>query len=163
LRSVKSDDSRRPDLQNGFKNHAQNEDTQAYLKSDKIKYEKELFLQKLTRDPEEIFMCIKYHLALTTLHRKPIFEPIGDAKELIKGKFSEYSVQSGEQLSLLWLAPDHIHIHVESDGNRSVEMISEEIKRLSNTAILKQFSEREDIAELGDSIWDMSYFIETLS
>jgi len=163
LRSVKSDDSRRPDLENEFKNHAQNEDIKAYLKSDKIGYEKALFLQKLTREPDEIFISIKYHLALSTLHRKPIFDLIGEAKELIRGKFSEYSVQSGEQMSLLWLAPDHGHIHVESDGNRSVEVISEEIKRLSSTAILKQFSEIEDIAEPGDSIWDISYFIETLS
>ena len=163
LRSVKSDDSRGPDLQNGFKNHAQTEDTLAYLKSDKMKYEKALFFQKLTRNPDEIFVSIKYHLALSTLHRKPIFDLTGEANELIRGEFSEYNMQYGEQLSLLWLAPDHGHILVESDGNRSVEVISGEIKRLSSKTILKQFSEIEDIAELGDSIWDMSYFIETLS
>lgn len=162
LRSVDSDDSKRSDLQNELSSYSQSKDIRTLLISDRIKYEKALFLQKLRRDPDEMFVSIKYHLALSTLHRKPIFDLIGDAKELISGIFSEYSVQSGEQPSLLWLAPDHVHIHVESDGNRSVEEISEEIKRLSSTAILKQFADVEDIAELGDSIWDISCFVETL-
>ena len=48
---------------------------QELLKSDKIKYEKTLALQKLKRDPDGEFMELKYHLVWNVIYRKPVFIP----------------------------------------------------------------------------------------
>ena len=47
---------------------------QEIMASDKVKYQKALALQKLNRDPDEIFSLIRHHLAWNMRHRKPLFD-----------------------------------------------------------------------------------------
>ena len=87
-----------------------------FLKSDKIKYQTALALQKLEQDPDEILVNLKYHLLWNTAHRKPVLKPTQTYFE----DFSEVILGFGELVGgmavLMWLAPDHVHIYVEGSG-----------------------------------------------
>jgi REP element-mobilizing transposase RayT len=67
----------------------------------------------------------------------------------------------GGFVSLLWLAPDHVHLYVISDGEKSVETIVQEIKRSSNDAIMGEFADIKDRFDAGNELWDTAYFSET--
>jgi hypothetical protein len=51
---------------------------------------------------------------------------------------------------------------VESDGELSVETMTQEIKRFSQDAILGELTDIEDRFAAGMSIWDVAYFTETV-
>ena len=60
------------------------------------------------------------------------------------------------------LAPDHVHIYVESDGEKSVETIIQEIKEFSENAIVERFPDAGERVAAGIEIWDEAYFAETM-
>jgi len=62
----------------------------------------------------------------------------------------------------LYLAPDHIHLYVESDGELSIEEIVFRIKQFSNDAILEKFPLLRDKISGDTKIWDKAYFVETI-
>ena len=65
-------------------------------------------------------------------------------------------------MNLLWLAPDHIHIYLETDGERPVEEIVQEIKRVSQEIVFTKYSSTMKELQLDNHIWDEAYFAETL-
>ena len=132
------------------------------LDSDKIKYERALALQKLGSDPDGVYVLLKYHLAWNVTQRIPVFNPINNFINFVHDTFWVCSERVGGFANLLYLAPDHVHVYVESDGEISVEEVVHRIKRLSNNAILEKFpSVREKLG--GDTeIWDEAYFVETV-
>ncbi|MBL7179872.1 MAG: transposase [Desulfobacterales bacterium] len=65
-------------------------------------------------------------------------------------------------MSLLYLAPDHIHLYMESDGELAVEEIIHRIKRFSNNVILEKFPLIRDNLGGNAEIWDEAYFVETI-
>jgi len=135
---------------------------QELLKSDKIKYEKALALQKLERDPDGEFMELKYHLVWNVIHRKPVFIPNDDFFDFVHNTFLECSELVGGFVSLLWLAPDHVHLYVEIDGESSVEMVVQVIKQFSKKTLLRKYDDIKDKLETGNELWDTSYFSETI-
>ena len=132
------------------------------LDSDKIKYERALALQKLGRDPDGVYVLLKYHLAWNVTQRMPVFNPINNFINFVQDTFWVCSERVGGFANLLYLAPDHVHVYVESDGEFSVEEVVHRIKRFSNNAILEKFpSVREKLG--GDTeIWAEAYFVETV-
>lgn len=101
---------------------------QEIMASDKVKYQKVLALQKLNWDPDEIFSEIKHHLSWNVHHRKPIFYPGKDYFDPLCDIFLEAGQLVGGTAHLLWLAPDHIHLYVESDGTKSLDTITQTLK-----------------------------------
>jgi REP element-mobilizing transposase RayT len=67
-----------------------------------------------------------------------------------------------EFVNLLYLAPDHIHLYVESDGELSVEEMVQDIKRFSNNSIVKEFPFLKDRLGEDTEIWDEAYSVETV-
>jgi REP element-mobilizing transposase RayT len=65
-------------------------------------------------------------------------------------------------MDLLFLAQDHVHLYVESDGELSVEEMVHKIKRFSNNAILEEFPSVRDKLGGDTEIWDEAYFVETI-
>ena len=63
---------------------------------------------------------------------------------------------------LLQLAPDHVHVFVESDGGLSIDEIIKRIKRFTRDAIKEEFPSINDKFEREQGIWDEAYFVETL-
>ena len=132
------------------------------MDSDKFKYQKALALQKLNRDPDEILVELKYHLAWNVSHRKPVFSP---EKEYFDFGFDTV-IGCGDLVGgiarLLWLAPDHLHVYVESDGEKSIEAIVRKLKPFLKKAILVNFPGIKKGLDKGTTLWDKAYFSETL-
>jgi len=132
------------------------------LRSDKIRYERALALQKLVRDPDAVFMELKYHFAWNVIHRRPLFRPRNNYFDLVHDTFLRCNGLVGGFASLLWLAPDHVHVYVESDGEKSVETIIQELKQFSGDAIAAEFLGIAEGGAAGIEIWDEAYFSETV-
>jgi len=132
------------------------------FQSDKIKYERALALQKLQRDPDMIMIQLKYHFVWNVSHRTPVFAPASDFIDVVHEAFLETSEAARGFVNLIYLAPDHVHVYVESDGERSVEEMSNDIKRLSAQTILEKLPSLRDAPGARIKIWDRAYFVETV-
>ena len=53
-------------------------------------------------------------------------------------------------------------MYVESDGERSVEEMLFDIKKVSAKAILEEFPSLRDMLGEGVGVWDDAYFVETV-
>ncbi len=132
------------------------------LDSDKVKYQRALALQKLARDPELVMLEIKYHFAWNVIGRKPVFTKPERMIDFICETIMACSKAMGGISYLLWLAPDHIHVYVESDGNVSPDNMAQDLKRLSETPILKRFPAFIASPDAETGLWDEAYFVETI-
>lgn len=132
------------------------------LSSDKIGYERALALQKLGRDPDAVVFELKYHLAWNAIHRKPVFVRSENMFNFINDIFSKFSDLVGGFVRLLWLAPDHLHLYMESDGEKSIEVIAQKMKRQSASAILEEFADLKASLDAENELWDKAYFVETV-
>lgn len=132
------------------------------LKSDKIKYERALSLQKLARDPDGVYVQLKHHFAWNVSLRKPVYSPANTFFDFVSDTFLRCSEPAGGFVDLLYLAPDHIHLYVDSDGELSIEEIVHRIKQFSNDAILEKFPLLRDKFGGNTEIWDEAYFVETI-
>jgi len=132
------------------------------LKSDKIKYERALALQKLARDPDGVYVQLKYHFAWNVSLRRSAYSPANNFFDFVSDTFLRCSEQAGGFVDLLYLAPDHIHLYAESDGELSIEEIVHRIKQFSNDAILEKFPLLRDKLCGDTKIWDKAYFTETI-
>lgn len=132
------------------------------LKSDKIKYERALALQKMGRDPDGVYVQLKYHFAWNVSFRRSVFSPVNTFFDVVSDTFLMCSELAGGFVDLLYLAPDHIHLYVESDGELSIEKIVHRIKQFSNDAILEKFPLIRDKIGNDTEIWDKAYFAETI-
>lgn len=163
MKLVKRPSTEKTKLNTGHKEPLTTESINKFLKSDRIQYKRALALQKLNSDPNGVFLDIKYHLVWNVTHRRPIFKSYSDIFSFVYGTFSKCSELLGGFVSLLWLAPDHVHLYyVDSDGELSVEKIVEEIKQFSRNEIYKELTglKEEFLKEI--DIWDEAYFSETI-
>jgi len=138
------------------------ESIKKFLQTDKVKYQRALAIQRLTDDPDGVFINIKYHFTWNAIHRRPLFSSNTDIADLFYDSFFRCSERIGESINLLWLAPDHIHIYAETDGERSVEEIVQEIKRVSQEIVFTEHSNAMKALQLDNHIWDEAYFAETI-
>ena len=133
------------------------------LDSDKIKYERALALQKLGRDPDGVYVQLKYRFVWNVSFRSPVFSPADDFIGFVSDIFFRSSEPAGGFVDLLYLASDHVHLYVESDGELSVEEMVHKIKRFSSNAILEEFPSVSAKLGCDTEIWDEAYFVETVS
>ena len=155
-------ETKTPDFSGGLKRIDRQKSFLKYLQSDKIKYKKALALQKLNDDPDGVSMELKYHFAWSVVHRKPVFRLSSDVFDFIYDRSLKCSELARGFVNLLWLAPDHIHLYVESDGDLSVETMIHEIKKYLKEAILSELTTIKDILGTESIIWDETYFAETI-
>jgi REP element-mobilizing transposase RayT len=132
------------------------------LDSDKIKYQRALALQKLARNPDDVMLDIKYHFAWNVIERRPAFAEPAPTIDFISNAITICSVAVGGVTGLLWLAPDHIHLYVESDGEVSLDNMAQRLKRLSEAQILERFPDLIAAPEVETGLWDEAYFVETI-
>ena len=133
------------------------------LDSDRIKYQQALALQRLSREPGAVLVELRYHMAWNVRYREPLFSHPGDMLDVVTRALSRPAMKSGDFAALLWLAPDHLHVYVESNGEYSVERIVKELKRLLATALRKSETALNAKKAIMDRIWDEAYFAETIS
>ena len=130
--------------------------------SDKFKYKKALAVQRLNRDPDEIYLDLKYHFVWNVLYRRPVFEKSVDCFDFISDLFLTCGDMVGGYAQLLWLAPDHVHIYVVTDGRESVDTIIRKLKQYSGKAIIDNFPEVSKKINHKKRLWDKAYFSETI-
>jgi hypothetical protein len=94
--------------------------------------------------------------------RKPVFAQPAEGLQIINDVFSTIGGLVGGSASVFWLAPDHIHIYVESDGEKSVETMVRAMKHLSAITLSKKLGNGDGGFMKGHEIWDRAYFAETL-
>ncbi len=129
--------------------------------SDRIKYQRALALQKLKRDPDTVFMQLKYHFAWNVRNRKPAFKSDQNIVEAVYKLFDESCQVVNDFVSLISLAPDHVHVLVETNGELSVEELVNRIKEFTNKGLNRECLKLKESFE-NDSIWDDAYFAETM-
>jgi len=132
------------------------------LNSDKIKYQRALALQKLARNPNDVMLEIKYDFAWNVAGRRPAFLEPATTIDFISDTITNCSEAMGGFASLLWLASDHIHLYVESDGEVSPDNMAQELKRLSEVPILERFPDLIASPMVETGLWDEAYFVETI-
>ena len=132
------------------------------LSSDRFKYREALAIQRAREDPDGVSVDIKYHVAWNVLHRKPVFVRPADTRLVIDDAFSACGRRIGGLASVLWLAPDHIHIYIESDGEKSLEAIAKELKRASALALRGELNSQGLFSGMARRVWDGAYFTETV-
>jgi len=132
------------------------------LGSDKIKYQRALALQKLKRDPDDVMLEIRYHFAWNVVSRIPVFAEPASTIDFISNTITTCSEAVGGFTCLLWLAPDHIHLYVESDGEIAPDNMTQKLKQLSETQIFKRFPDLIAPSKAERRLWDRAYFVETI-
>ncbi len=135
---------------------------QNFLESDRFKYQRALAVQKMRNHPDTVFMNLRYHLAWNVVHRRASFPDPQNAFEVVNDAFFDSGSAVDSFVSLLWLAPDHVHVYLESDGEKPVETISQEIKIISESSILERVSEMVIKEVAGNDLWDKAYFAESI-
>ncbi len=150
------------DSEPGFAEVPQKGSFAEILDSDKVKYERALALQKLKYDPDSVILQLKYHFVWNVTYRTAFFSPANDFIGRVYDAFLGCSDAVGGFVNLLYLAPDHVHLYVESDGERSVEDMAHDIKEFSAKAILEEFPSLGEKLSGEMGLWDEAYFVETV-
>jgi len=132
------------------------------LDSDTAKYKKALAVQRITRDPDGVYLELKYHFAWNVMCRRPVFEKSADYFDFISDLFLTCGDLVGGYAQLLWLASDHVHIYVVTDGRDPVETVIRKLKQHSGKAIIDHFPEAAKKLNLKNRLWDKAYFSETI-
>ena len=135
---------------------------QNFLESDRFKYQRALAVQKIKNHPDAVFVNIRYHLAWNVIHRRASFPDPQNAFEMVDDAFLNSGSSVGSFVSLLWLAPDHLHVYLQSDGEKPVETIVQEIKRISESSNHERATEMLLNEVSGNDLWDEAYFAETI-
>jgi REP element-mobilizing transposase RayT len=162
LTITKSSGTKTPDFSGGLDRIKRQESFRKFLRSDKIKYKKALALQKLNSDPDGVFVKLKYHFAWNVIHRNPIFRHTNDIFDFVYDTSSKCNELVRGFVNLLWLAPDHLHLYVESDGELSVDTMIQDIKEYLQSAMLSESTVIKEEFGTENTIWDESYFSETI-
>jgi REP element-mobilizing transposase RayT len=151
--------NQRPAIMDPKKRH---KSIQEIMASDKYKYQKALALQKLSRYPDEFFVELKYHLAWNVRHRKPVLVQEKKYVDFVLDTLAGCGDLVGGAVRLIWLAPDHLHLYLDSDGEKSIDSIIRKLKALLNKTILGEFPMIKNGLGKGRNLWDKAYFSETL-
>ncbi len=137
-------------------------DFERQVDSDRLKYQRALALQKLAHNPDEVILEIEYHFAWNVIGRRPVFAGAAPMIDFIRNSIMSCSEAVGGFATLLWLAPDHIHIYVESDGEVSPDNMAQQLKRLTEASILERFPDLVASPEMNKRLWDEAYFVGTI-
>lgn len=162
LRVVKHEEKRKAGTASPLLKGIQKDSYSKLLDSDKIKYQRALALQQLKQDPDGIFVQLKYHISWNVTYRIPAFNTAENHVDPLYDVFFKSSETAMAFVHLLQLAPDHVHVFVESDGGLSIDEIIKRIKRFTRDAIKEEFPSINDKFEREQGIWDEAYFVETL-
>ncbi len=132
------------------------------LRADKLQYRSALAQQQLGRDPDAIITELKFHYAWNVSDRRPLFADCTHYVGCLSDILLTASLPSVLHTGLLWLAPDHIHVYCQSDGQDSPENIVRGLKHLSERGLLAQFTDIVEALGVNGRLWDEGYFVETL-
>lgn len=128
---------------------------QSMVQSDRSKYKNALSLQKLKRNPDAVILDLQYHLIWTIVNRKSLFKSDEDIE---KGWaiFRQCAEENDEYFKVIQIAPDHVHLLLESDGGKPIDTVIKNLNKQVNKAMQHTFD------EVSGRIWSDVYFVETV-
>jgi REP element-mobilizing transposase RayT len=162
LISVNKTVAEKPSLEILPTNSFRAEKIKELLDSDKSKYRNALTVQRLQRDPDGVYLELKYHFAWNVKCRRAVFEKSSDYFDFISDLFLTCGDLVGGYAQLLWMAPDHVHFYVVTDGRDTVEKVIRKLKQHSGKAIIDHFPETAKKLNPKNRLWDKAYFSETI-
>jgi REP element-mobilizing transposase RayT len=124
--------------------------------SQKEKWFKAYAVQQLRTDPDQIYFKIRYHIAFSTIQRSKLFshqdfEQIEEIFHQLEFPFEDTKIH------LLCLAPDHIHLYIDSSPDYSIEDIVNAVMESSEREIMGQLAE---LQKFSNALWERAYFLE---
>jgi len=132
------------------------------LHSEKLQYRRALALQQLARDPDAAIIELKFHYVWNTSGRRSLFADSTNYVDLLSEILVSASMPGVLFAGLLWLAPDHVHMYCESDGQDSPENIVDGLKRILEQGISARFADGAKAPAAIGRLWDDGYFVETV-
>ena len=141
---------------------AGNNQQQDPLVSDKTKYTIALHLQKMGKDPDLVYALLKYHIVWNVFYREKMFSEPSDSRTSIFTIFDQSIKQNESSMSLpLLIAPDHVHVYVETNGKISIDQIIWQIKKATEQKLIGILRDL-NIKDSKSQLWDDAYFVETI-
>jgi len=132
------------------------------LESEQLRADRQRMCEQLRRDVDATYVELRYHFAWNVARRAPVFRQVDDCFRVVYDSFIRCSETVGGFASLLWLAPDHVHVYVESNGEKTVEEIHRQLKCCSADYLAKRLPPTGLEILPGEAIWDDAYFVETV-
>ncbi len=124
--------------------------------SQKEQWFKAYAVQQLRIDPDQIYFHIRYHVVFSTAQRAKLlsnqdFDRIDKMCQQVASSFVDTKVY------LLCLAPDHMHLYIDSSPDYALDEIMHAVMDYSGREMAMQFPERQ---KSSNSLWERAYFLE---
>jgi len=124
--------------------------------SPKEKWFKAYAVQQLGMNPDLIYANLRYHVVFSTVQRTKLFshqdfERIDNIFHQAEFPFENTNVH------LLCLAPDHMHLYIDSSPDYSLDEIINVVMESSEREIVVQLS---GLQKSSNSLWERAYFFE---
>ena len=124
--------------------------------SPKEKWFKAYAVQQLGMNPDLIYANLRYHVVFSTVQRNQLFSH--QDFEWIDSIFHQAeSAFENTNVHLLCLAPDHIHLYIDSSPDYSLDEIINAVMESSEQEIAMQLP---DLQKSNNSLWKRAYFLE---
>ena len=122
----------------------------------KEKWFKAYAVQQLEMNPDLIYANLRFHVVVSTTQRIKLFsnQHVDQIDEIFNQ--AEFPFDN-TNVHLLCLAPDHIHLYVESSPDYSLDEIVHAVMEYSEREIPIQLPELQQNSQL---LWERSYFSE---
>lgn len=128
--------------------------------TDKDKWFRAYAKQQLQLNPETVQFKLQFHVSLVTLQRKKVFSNSQKYRENIIGIFQQIVNDfENTQIEVLWICADHIHLHLSTTPDYSLDEIVE--KLIKNSAQEIQALDTELVND-SNGVWETGYFAETI-
>ncbi len=132
------------------------------MKSDEIQYQRALAQQMLEADPEAVMVQIELHFVWNVRRRHSMFVEAEKHAPVVNEILHRATVPSVRHAGLLWLAPDHIHVYCNADGERSAHDIALRLKGTLERGIAGELPQVARHFDSSEGLWDDLYFVSTV-
>ena len=127
--------------------------------TERLKWSRAYAIQQLKLNPDQMVCNLNFHVCLVTTSRENLFEDIVD--ELIKhfSIFQNAEDKYDSKISFLCIGYDHIHLHINTTPNYSIDEVINYVIEHLNSGIKNEFP---DLFNNKKVIFEKSYFCETI-
>jgi putative transposase len=127
-------------------------------KSQRAKWIASYILQQHKLNPDQIQFKLKYHSVFITKSRTSLFS------NMYFQSFSEIFDRAaksfpGTDIDIMWLAPDHLHLYLDSTPDYAIDEIIQSVIKKSEFEIFNRFP---DLQKETKKVWKREYFVETV-
>lgn len=103
----------------------------------------------------------RFHVVWVVHQRKPLFADSSRFVSFLHDVFLSCGHLMSGKVLLLWLAPDHLHLYIESSPRENVNDLVDDLQGLIHDTLLQEF---DDLRKLygKKQIWEHEFFVEQI-